>query len=53
MTGGSILCGLCHREDAFTRVHLVAGLIDWDSKTQSHKQHSFCLAVPALRGNLS
>ena len=44
------LPGLCHLEGALTEMGLVANQIDWDSETQSHKQHSLGLAVPGPRG---
>lgn len=44
------LPGLCHLEGALTEMGLVANQIDWDSETQSHKQHSLGLAVPSPRG---
>ena len=45
MTSEDIFSGSC-----ITGVHLRVSWIDWGSETQSHKHHSFCPAVPALRG---
>lgn len=42
--------GHWHPEGTRNAVHLVATWIDWDSETQSHKQHFLGPAVLALRG---
>lgn len=45
-----IFCLVSQAEGALTGVHFDGQLNNRGSEPQSHKQHSLCLTVPALRG---